>query len=66
MLPSARRPLRVQRWDGYAQVSENQKNTSPLDHSRGAIPPPPPPIGTVDSPRTSSNAAPNTTRLFWD
>ena len=30
MVPSARRPLRVRRWDGYALVSENRQNTSRL------------------------------------
>ena len=66
MVPSARRPLRVRRWDGCAQMSKNQKNTSPFAHSKGPMPTNPTPIATAGRQQTLPNAMPNTTRLFKD
>ena len=47
MVPSARRPLRVRHWDGYAQMSKNQKNTSPFADSKGPMPTNPTPIAPL-------------------
>ena len=58
--------LTVPRREEYAQVVENRSNNrcllAPGTPNRRLHPP----IGGVGSPRPSSNAAPTTTRLFWD
>ena len=56
MVPSARRPLRVRHWDRYAQMSKNQKNTSPFADSKGPMPTNPTPIATVGRYQTRPNA----------
>jgi hypothetical protein len=64
MVPSARRPLRVRHWDGYALVSEKPEKYLAVCSLKGPMPTTPTPIATAGRQQTLPNAMPNTTRLF--